>query len=71
MEAESIKSRAENTGGRVKFKTVTEIGRSSARDTFMTDSVYLVLNSLLDWEPVEKLKQRCDVVRFTLSFFFE
>ena len=69
MEAESIKSRAENTGGRVKFKTVTEIRRSSARDTFMTDSVYLVLNSLLDWEPVEKLKQRCDVVRFTLLFF--
>ena len=36
----------------------------------MTDSVYLVLNYLLDWEPVEKLKQRCDVVRFTSSSFF-
>ena len=31
----------------------------------MTESVYLVLNSLLDWKPVEKWKQRCDVVSFT------
>ena len=30
------------------------------------ESVYLVLNCLLDWEPVEKLKQRCEVV---LHFF--
>ena len=48
MEAEGIRSRAESTGGRVKFKTVTEIRRSSARDAFMTVSVYLVLDSLLD-----------------------
>ena len=33
----------------------TEIRRSSARDIFVAESVYLVLNSLLDWEPVEKL----------------
>ena len=54
-------------GGRVKLKTVTEIRRSSARDTFIAEIVYLVLNSLLDWEPVEKLKERCDVVSFTLG----
>ena len=47
------------------LKTVTEIRRSSARDTFIAESVYLVLNSLLDWKPVEKLKQRCYVVSFT------
>ena len=47
------------------MKTVTEIRRSSARDTFIAESVYLVLNSLLDWEPVEKLKLRSDVVSFT------
>ena len=52
-------------GGHVKLKTVTEIRRSSARDTFIAESVYLVLNSLLDWKPVEKLKQRCYVVSFT------
>ena len=33
------------------MKTVTEIRRSSACDT---ESVYLVLNSLLDWKLVEK-----------------
>ena len=69
LEAESIRSRAESTGGRVKLKTVTEIRRSSARDTFIAENVYLVLNSLLDWEPVEKLKERCDVV--SLIFFFQ
>ena len=53
-EAESIRTRAESTGGCVKLKTVTEIRQN----------VYLVLHSLLDWEPVEKLKQRCDVVSF-------
>ena len=42
------------------LKTVIEIRRSSARDTLIAQSVYL--NSLLDWEPAEKLKQRCDVV---------
>ena len=33
MEAESIKSRAESTGGCVKLKTVTEIRWSSAHET--------------------------------------
>ena len=37
--------------------------------TFMTESVYLVLNSLLDWEPMEKLKQRCDAVSFTFLWY--
>ena len=59
----------ESTGGRVKLKTVKEIRRSSARDTFIAESVYLALNSLLDWKPVEKLKQRCYVVSFTCVFF--
>ena len=31
-------------------------------DTFIAESVYFVLNSLVDWEPVEKLKQKSDVV---------
>ena len=35
---------------------------SSACDTFIADSVYLVLNSLLDWQPVERLKQSSDAV---------
>ena len=35
LEAESMRSRAESTGGCVKLKTVTEIRQSSARDTFI------------------------------------
>ena len=31
----------------------------------IAESVYLVLNSLLDWESVDKFKQRCDVISFT------
>ena len=37
-------------------------------DTFIAESVYLVLNSLWGWEPVKKLKQRGDIVSFL--FFF-
>ena len=67
LEAESIRSRAESTGGCVKLKTVTETIRSIELDTIIANSVYLVLNSLLDWEPVQRLKQRSDVVSF-MSF---
>ena len=48
LDAENIGSRAEVIGGCVKLKTVTEIRRSSARDTVIAESVYLVLKSLLD-----------------------
>ena len=41
----------------VKLKTVTEIKRNSACDTFIAQSVYLVLNSLRGWT-MERLKQR-------------
>ena len=68
LEAESIRSKMERTGE--KLKTITEIRRNNAHDTFIAENVYLVLNSSLDWEPVEKLKQKCDVVSFTSSFFF-
>ena len=68
LEAESIISGAERARGCVKLKTVTEIRRSSARDTFIAESV---LNSLLDWEPVEKLKQGCYVVSFTPLFGYD
>ena len=50
------KRRAESTGGCVKLKTVTDVRRSRARDSFIAENVYLVLNSLWDWEPVERLK---------------
>ena len=47
LEAESIRSRTESTGGFVKLKTVTEtvteIRRSSACSTFIAESAYLVL----------------------------
>ena len=45
LQAENIRSRAESTGGCVKLKAVTEIRRSSVRNTFIAESVYLVLNS--------------------------
>ena len=54
------------TGGRVKLKTITEIRQSRARGAFTAGRFDLVLNSLWDWEPVERLKQRSDVVSFTL-----
>ena len=63
LEAENIRSRAESTGGCVKLKTVTKI--NTAPDTFIAENIYRLLNSLLDWELVEKLKQRCDVVSCT------
>ena len=44
LEAESIRSRVESMRGCVKLKTVTEIRRSSACDTFITERSYLVLN---------------------------
>ena len=65
MEAESVRNRTESTGGCVKLKTVTEIRRSTARDTFRADSVDLVLNSLWNWEPEQRLKQRSDMASFT------
>ena len=64
LEAESIGSRAESAGRCVKLKIVTEIRQSSAHDSLIAESVYLILNSLLAWKPVDKLKQRCDVVSF-------
>ena len=69
LEAESIRSRAESAGGCVKLKTIAEIRRSSACDAFIVESVYLAVNLLLNWVPMEKLKQRCDVVSFTCVFF--
>ena len=52
LEVESIRSGAESTGGCVKLKTVTEIRRSTVRNTFVAERVYLVLNSLRNREPV-------------------
>ena len=42
LEAESIRSRAESTGGRVKLKTVIEIAQTSARDTLIAESVMFI-----------------------------
>ena len=50
------------------MKTVTLIRQSSARGTSITESVYLVLKSLWGWDPVERLKQRNDMVSLTLFF---
>ena len=57
LETESIRSRAESTGGCVKLKTDTEIRRSSACNTMIAETVYLVLNSLCDWEPMDRQTQ--------------
>ena len=54
---------------KVKTVTLTEIRQSSVRNNILAESVYLVLNSLLDWEPVEILKLRSDVVSVTCVFF--
>ena len=52
----SLRSRADDTGRCVKLKTITEIRRSSARNTVI-EKVYFVLNSLWDWEPVKRLNR--------------
>ena len=65
LEAVSIRCRAESTGRYVQLKTVTEIRWSSVHNTFRAESVYFLLNSLLVWEPVVRLKQRSEVVSFT------
>ena len=44
--AESIRGRAESTGRCVKLRIVTDIRQRSARDTFITQSTYLVLSVL-------------------------
>ena len=40
---------------------------SSARDTFIAESVNLEMNSWYDAKPVERLKQERDMVSFTFS----
>ena len=49
----------------MKVCKVEEVRRSSVCNTFVAESVYLVLNSLWDWEPVERFKEKSDVVSFT------
>ena len=44
------------------MKTATEIRQGNVRHTFVAKCVYLVLDSLLDWEPMERLKQRSDTI---------
>ena len=56
-----IRSRAQSTGGCVKLK---KSQMTEQCPWYSCSSIYLVLNSLLDWESVEKLKLRCDVVSF-------
>ena len=63
LEAESIRSRAESTGGCVKLKTVTEIRRRWTRDTCRECFIlYWILFGKLK---LGKLKQKIDVVSFT------
>ena len=52
-------------GGCVVEDSRRDKTKQSAWCTFIAESVYLVLNSLQDWEPVRRLKQRSDVVGFT------
>ena len=61
--AESIRSRAESTEGCVKTE---DSQRDTADLIHLLQRVYRVPNSLLDWEPVERLKQRSDAVSFTV-----
>jgi len=46
-ETESIRRRAESTGGCVNLNTVTEIRRSSDRDTFIAESIVFPLCIIL------------------------
>ena len=46
-ETESMRRRAESTGGSVNLNTVTEIRRSSGRDTFIAKSTVFPLHIIL------------------------
>ena len=46
-ETESMRGRAESTGGSVNLNTVTEIRRSSGRDTFIAKSTVFPLHRIL------------------------
>lgn len=50
------------------MKTSTEKGWSSAGDTFMAKNVYLVMNSLSDSKPVERLPLKMQKVQTTHLF---
>ena len=59
LEAESIGRRAESTGGCVyKVKDGHKDKVEQCARYFIAGSVYLVLNSFLDWEPVERVNGR-------------
>ena len=65
LEAESIRSRAEITGGCVELKTVTEIRQSSAHHTFFIRECLSCTEFFLALEASGyRLKQRSDVVIF-------
>ena len=60
LEVESIRSSAENTRGGVKLTRVWVTERTPCRacDTVIAECVYLVVDSLWDWEPVQGQSQR-------------
>ena len=60
LEAESIRSSVESTRRCVKLTTVwvTERTPCCVCDTVIAECVYLVVNSLWDWEPVQGRSQR-------------
>ena len=60
--------RVERTEGCVKLEKETK--RSSACDIFIAESVYLVLISVRNWEPVERLKQRSGKIMSLLIFLY-
>ena len=60
LEADSIRGRAESTGRGVKLKTVKtqrEDGAVNVIETLVAENVYLGLNPLWDWKPVERFKE--------------
>lgn len=63
-------SEAEQRGRKGYVKLETEIKRSGACDIFIAESVYLVLISLRNWKPVERLKQRSDKSMSLFNVFY-
>ena len=64
-----IRSRAESPGGCVKLKTVTDMTEQCPWYSYSSVLQLSCTNSLLDWEPVEKLKPRG--VMWSASRFFQ
>ena len=57
-------SRPEGAGGIIAFDEVTEVLGSLVIEGFVSGDQYFIVNPVFDWEPVEVVEDRGDVISF-------